>query len=117
MLFLRLVFEIRGAARTGIAGENNATPFSLFPNHQVVRFGTKLYDPSYGMIYEGADPATAYKQALLSFEGAAVAGYAVQGTRLPQAGDPWRPDARLNLWIRASVVGAIPNTKLFATTS
>lgn len=33
---------------TGIAGQNNPDPESRFVNHAVVKYGGKLYDPSYG---------------------------------------------------------------------
>jgi len=38
---------------TGVAGQGNANPKSLFGNHQVVKFGTSplYYDPSYGLTY------------------------------------------------------------------
>jgi hypothetical protein len=33
----------------GTKGQNNATPASLFANHQLIEYGNEYYDPSYGI--------------------------------------------------------------------
>ena len=34
---------------SGTAGQNNSKPASLFKNHQIIRYGSVYYDPSYGV--------------------------------------------------------------------
>ena len=34
---------------SGTAGQNNSKPASLFKNHQIIRYGSVYYDPSYGI--------------------------------------------------------------------
>jgi hypothetical protein len=36
----------------GNPGQNNSMPASFFNNHQLIKYGNKYYDPSYGVIYE-----------------------------------------------------------------
>jgi len=53
--------------QTGVAGQGNANPNSLFGNHQVVKFGTPpiYYDPSYGVTFAS----------LADIDSGAIAGY------------------------------------------
>ena len=32
----------------GVPGQGNDDPFSVFPAHQLVKYNSKIYDPSYG---------------------------------------------------------------------
>jgi hypothetical protein len=38
-----------------LKAQNNANPRAEFPNHAIVLIGNKIYDPSYGVIYTGAN--------------------------------------------------------------
>lgn len=50
----------------GIPGQGNtANPVSIFPNHAIVLFGSKYYDPSYGVTY--ATPAQFETTAIEAF--------------------------------------------------
>jgi len=51
---------------TGLPGQNTGNPKSHFQNHQVIRFGNRYYDPSYGRSYESKS----------DLESAEIAGYA-----------------------------------------
>lgn len=63
--------EVTDAA--GVAGQNSPNPVSTFPNHAVVEIdlgayggtGTKIYDPSYGKIYD--DLAAFHRDAIEGF--------------------------------------------------
>ena len=40
------------AATDANVGQNSTKPFPAFTNHVVVRIGTSIYDPSYGVVYD-----------------------------------------------------------------
>jgi hypothetical protein len=61
--------------QVGSTGQNVANPHSIFPNHCLVAIGTKLYDPSYGVIYKDAK----------EFEANAIAGYCFEQPGLTEA--------------------------------
>lgn len=53
-----------GQAKTPV-GQNNPSPYATFDNHVVVQIGTKLYDPSYGAVYDSL--ADMQKKAIAGF--------------------------------------------------
>lgn len=54
------------ADSTGDEGQSSENPLSTFTDHGLVMVGTRLYDPSYGMRYDGG---------LDEFESDAIEGY------------------------------------------
>jgi hypothetical protein len=68
--------------RTGLAGQGNNRPVSMFNNHVIVVINNILYDPSYGAKYDrtiqNGTPDQDLRARLDDLEATAIAGYAVQ---------------------------------------
>ncbi len=59
-----------GNNRTANVGENNKNPFPAFTNHVVLRIAGKIYDPSYGHVYDTVaafEPGTVMAYAVLEY--------------------------------------------------
>jgi hypothetical protein len=59
----------------GIAGQNFADPKSAFPDHQIVRYGTTYFDPSYGRSYPSATDYSQFDPAHIAWELQSIAGF------------------------------------------
>jgi hypothetical protein len=66
--------DAQGNPRTGLKGQTNPHPLSLFEDHTLAGIGGVLYDPSYGVKYDQATEA----QQLAAMENTAVAGFGEQ---------------------------------------
>ena len=67
--------------KAGIPGQGQADPASIFFNHVVVMYDTKVYDPSYGKTYT----------TMKDFEDTAVAGFVLE-TELNEKTIDWDLD-------------------------
>jgi hypothetical protein len=66
-------------AANSARAQNNTNPLASFPNHAVVRIGTKIYDPSYGQTYTS----------LQDFQDKAIDGFYTRDV-VPGVGAVWR---------------------------
>ena len=86
------------AIYSGSDSQSNPMPNATFANHEVVRVGNDLYDPSYGQVFKAAPDAKAgeeFQSALLKFQVASVFGFYKVTTAGKRIADPNNPGATL----------------------